>query len=430
MKKHEIKINKDFFSKIFDELYPICRSILGKGYTDSINILNKYIGMKFLKYPSGKKIFDWVIPQEWVIKDAYILTPDKKKICNFKTNNLHVMNYSQSINKKLELNELKKILYSLKNLPNAIPYTFSYYEKQLGFNISFNDKKKLKKGKYHAVINSTFKKGNLILGTKTIKGASKKKFLITSYLCHPSMANNELSGPLVLLGLYNKISNWKKRNLSYEFLINPETIGSLCYLYKHKNKIKKNLSAGLVLTCLGGPKKKLSFKKAKKENCGINKFFEYFKKTKKFEIREYDPIKGSDERQYCSSGFDLPVGQVARTIYREHKEYHTSLDDKKFMKVSKILQSIDEIDFFLKIYDQLSGKIIVKNKYGEVFLSKYNLYKDKNSNNLTKSILYILSCSDKENALIDLIIKYDLDLNHVCSAVEILQKKNIIKIVK
>tara|TARA_B100001175_G_scaffold251358_1_gene218706 strand:- start:18917 stop:20209 length:1293 start_codon:yes stop_codon:yes gene_type:complete len=430
MKNLKTKMNENFFSNLFDELFPICRSILGKGYTDSLDILNKYIGMKYLKFPSGKKIFDWVVPDEWEIKDAYILTPDKKKICNFKINNLHVMNYSKSINKKLELNELKKILYSLKKTPKAIPYTFSYYEKRAGFNVSFNEQKKLKKGRYHAVINSKFKKGNLIVGTKNLKGASKKKFLITSYLCHPSMANNELSGPLVLLGLYNKINNWKKRNLNYEFLLNPETIGSLCYLNKHKKEIKKNLSGGLVLTCLGGPKKKLSFKKAKNENCGINKFFEYFKKKNKFEIREYDPIKGSDERQYCSSGFDLPVGQVSRTIYREYKEYHTSLDDKKFMTISKIVKSIDELDFFLKIYDQLSGKLIIKNKYGEVFLSKHNLYIDKNSNKLTKSILYILSCSDEENALIDLVIKYNLDLYNVCAAVEILEKKKIIKIIK
>ncbi len=426
----KIKFNEVFFSKLFDQLFPICRSILGKGYKDSLDILNNYIKMKYLKFPSGRKIFDWRIPKEWIINDSYILTPDKTKICNFKINNLHVMNYSTRINKKLKLNELKKILNFNKTSPTAIPYTFSYYKKKSGFNISYVNYKKLKKGEYHAVIDTKFKKGNLILGTKTIKGSSNKNFLLTSYLCHPSMANNELSGPLVLIGLYNKILNWKNRKLNYEFLINPETIGSLSYLYKNKKIIKKRLSGGLVLTCLGGPKDKLSFKKAKNENCGLNKFFEYFYKKKKCNIREYDPITGSDERQYCSSGFDLPVGQISRTIYREYKEYHTSLDNKKFMNIKKLIKSINEIDFFLRVYDQLSGKIIIKNKYGEVFLSRHNLYNDKNSNEATKTILYILSCSEKENALIELIIKYNLNLEHVCNAVEILERKKIIKIIK
>ena len=244
------------------------------------------------------------------------------------------------------------------------------------------------------------------------------------------MANNELSGPLVLLGIYEKIKNWKVRKFNYRFVINPETIGSLSYLYKNKKIIKKRLSGGLVLTCLGGPKEKLSFKKAKDDNCGLNKFFEYFYNKRKFNIREYDPITGSDERQYCSSGFNLPVGQVSRTIYREYKEYHTSLDNKKFMNIKKITKSINEIDFFLRVYDQLSGKLIIKNKYGEVFLSRHNLYIDKNSNEATKTILYILSCSEKENALIELIIKYNLNLEHVRNAVEVLEKKKIIKIIK
>tara|TARA_B110000027_G_C16097317_1_gene291403 strand:+ start:496 stop:1794 length:1299 start_codon:yes stop_codon:yes gene_type:complete len=422
--------DRNFFSKLFDELFTLNRSIIGEGYVESLNILNQYLDMKYYKFQSGKKIFDWKIPKEWVIDDGYILTPKKKKICEFKQNNLHIMSYSKNVNKNFSLNELQKVLFSLRDLPEAIPYTTTYYKKDYGFNINHNQRKKLKSGNYKAVIKSRFKKSHLVIGEKILKGSTNKDFLISSYLCHPSMANNELSGPLVLLGLFKKISNWPKRNLNYNFLINPETIGSLCYLYKNKKTIKKKLVGGLVLTCLGGPKNKISFKKAKQESTGINKYFEYFAKKGLFKIREYSPITGSDERQYCSPGFNLPVGQASRTIYREYKEYHTSLDNKEFLDINKIIKSIDELNSFLFVFDKISGKIVRKNKFGEVFLSKYKLYNNKNSNHLTKAIIYILSCTEKENELIDVMIKKNLEISHILEAIKILEEKKIIKIIK
>ena len=242
MKLKKIIISDRFFSNLFDKLFPINRSLLGEGYNESLQILNQYIGFKFLKFRSGTKVFDWVVPKEWLIKSAYILTPDKKKICDVKKNNLHVMNYSIPVNKVFNLFDLNKYLYSLKNLPKAVPYTTSYYKKNWGFNISHYQKNKLKPGNYKVVIKSNFKNGNLIVGEKILKGNSNKDFLISSYLCHPSMANNELSGPLVLLGLYEKIKKWKKRKFNYRFIINPETIGSICYLKKNKKNIKKKIN--------------------------------------------------------------------------------------------------------------------------------------------------------------------------------------------
>ena len=317
--KKKIYLEHSFFSKLFDILFPINRSIVGEGYKKSLSILSNYIDFKLHKFPSGKRVFDWVVPMEWVIRDGFIITPKNKKICNFKKNNLHIMVYSRRVDKNYKLKELKKFLNSSSKIPTAIPYTTSYYKDNFGFNISHNEKKNLKQGTYKAYIDSYFKKGNLLIGEKTLKGSSKKDFLISSYLCHPSMANNELSGPLVLLGLYAKIKSWKKRRLNYRFLINPETIGSICFLNKYKKNIKKKIIGGLVLTCLGGPKKKISFKKTRKDNSEINKFFEYFKKLKLCELRDYTPLTGSDERQFCSPGFNLPIGQVSRTIYLQYK---------------------------------------------------------------------------------------------------------------
>ncbi len=427
-KSKKIYVNDTFFSKLFDVLFPINRSILGEGYQKSLKLLSSYINFKVYKFPSGKKVFDWVVPREWIIKDGYILTPENKKICEFKKNNLHIMGYSQKVNKILKLQDLKKILNSSKKIPNAVPYTTSYYKKNFGFNISYNQKKKLKPGFYKAFINSNFKKGNILVGEKILKGNTNKEFLISSYLCHPSMANNELSGPLVLLGLYEKIKSWKKRRLNYKFVLNPETIGSISYLYKHKKQIKKKLVGGLVLTCLGGPRKKLSFKKTRDDNSEINKFFEYFKEMRLCEVREYTPLTGSDERQFCSPGFNLPVGQISRTVYLNYKQYHTSLDDKKFMNIKNIKKSVEKIEIFLKHFDDLSGKILRRKKYSEIFLQKYNLYKDKKNNNLTKAIIYLLGHSDHGTRIIDIIKKYKLDFQITLKAIDILKKNNLIKI--
>ena len=241
-------------NNLFNQLFPILRSITGAGYIKSLNILSKYIKFKKLRYPSGKKVFDWTVPKEWVIKDAYVKV-DGKKIIDFKKNNLHIVNYSVPVNKTMSLKELNRHLYSLKKRPNIIPYVTSYYKKNFGFCVEHQKRKKLKDKNYQVVIDSKFINGNVVNGISEIKGKTKKTILISSYLCHPSMANNELSGPLTMVGLYDKIKKWKNRQFNYLFLINPETIGSVCFLSNYKEFLKKNLDSGLVLTCLGGPQK-------------------------------------------------------------------------------------------------------------------------------------------------------------------------------
>ena len=327
MEKHKIN-----YSKIFDELFPINRSILGDGYKKSLKIIKKFIPFKEKRYKSGKKVFDWVIPKEWVIKKAFIKFK-QKKILDFKDNNLNVIAYSDSVNKFLNLSEVKNRIFSLTDKPNYIPYVTSYYNRLWGFCMKHNQKRKLKNGQYHCYINSTFKDGELVNGVAELKGKSKKTVLISTYLCHPSMANNELSGPLTMIGLFNRIKSWKNRNHTYLFLINPETIGSICFLHSYGKKLKKLLKSGLVLTCLGGPKKKLSYKLSKFENSSLDKLFLYLNKNKKAYLRPFDPTEGSDERQFNSPGFNLPVGNISRTIYEKYPQYHNSGDDKNFMDI-------------------------------------------------------------------------------------------------
>tara|TARA_B100001057_G_scaffold57313_1_gene50831 strand:- start:14109 stop:15416 length:1308 start_codon:yes stop_codon:yes gene_type:complete len=426
-------------NNLFDQLFPILRSITGAGYIRSLNILSKYINFKKLKYPSGKKVFDWVVPKEWVIKDAYIKLKGRK-IIDLKKNNLHVVNYSAPVNKTMSSRELDKYLYSIKEKPNTIPYVTSYYKRKFGFCLEHNKRKKLRDKNYQVVIDSKFINGNVINGIAKIKGKTKKTILISSYLCHPSMANNELSGPLTLVGLYHKIKKWKNRQFSYLFLINPETIGSICYLSNHKEFLRKNLDSGLVLTCLGGPEKNLSYKKSRMGNSSLDKIFSNLYKEGKVRLRNFDPTEGSDERQYCSSELNLPVGQVIRTGYFNYPQYHTSADNKKFMKISQVIKSINEIENILQTNDNLYPlKRYVP--YCELQLGKRNLYPNVNynkswghsSDSVVKSrkqlniLLYILSYADGKNNILDISNKSGFRLEEIKKVLKICIKRKLIK---
>ena len=431
--------NYKILNNLFDELFPILRSITGNGYIKSLNILSRYIKFKKLKYPSGKKVFDWTVPKEWVIKDAYVKA-NGKKIIDLKKNNLHVMNYSTPINKTMKLPELNKHLHSIETKPKIIPYVTSYYNKNFGFCIEHNKRKKLKNTDYQVVIDSKFINGNVVNGISEIKGKTKKTILISSYLCHPSMANNELSGPLTLVGLYNKIKKWKNRQYNYLFLINPETIGSICFLSTHKEFLKKNLDSGLVLTCLGGPKKKLSYKKSRIGTSSLDKIFTNLSNNGKVLLREFTPLSGSDERQYCASELNLPVGQVARTVYGSNNSYHTSGDNKKFMKISQVMKSISEIEKILKIND---GLYPLKRHmpYCELQLGKRGLYPNINASETRNSssdnvitgrkqlniLLYILSYADGKNNIVDISSKSGFGLDEVQKVLNLCIKKKLIK---
>lgn len=426
-------MSKIDLDKLFDELFPLNRSIMGQGYRNSLDILKKFIPFKKYKYKTGQKVFDWRIPKEWEIKDAFVKFKGKK-IIDFKKNNLHVVNYSKFIKKKISLENLQKNLYSLKNKPNYIPYVTSYYEKNWGFCTSHNFRKKLKRGEYECLINSKFKNGFLVNGLSKLKGKFKKINLLSTYLCHPSMANNELSGPLVLTGLYERISKWEKRNFNYYFLVNPETIGSLCFLKTFGHKLKNQLNSGLVLTCLGGSKKKLSYKLSKNGNSPLDKLFKYLEKNEKnYLIRPFDASSGSDERQYNSPGFNLNVGNISRTVYGEYPQYHNSGDNKNFMQIKKIKETINELEKILLINDQIFPiKRIFP--FGELMLGKRNMYPNINfqKNNkkllkLTKIILNILSYADGKITILDIASKFNYPLNDCLAAQKICLDKKFIK---
>ena len=324
MKSNSKQISIDilnFAKKIFN----INRSLTGKGNRKTLFLIKKEIkNLKLKSFPSNKKVFDWVIPLEWKINNGFIITPDKKKICEFKKNFLHVISYSQPIKKYLSLSDLKKNLITLKNKPHSIPYATTYYRKKWGFCISYNQFKKLKKGKYFVHIDSKHFKGNLDYGELIIPGKSSKEILLSTYICHPNLANNETSG-ISLLTFICKWIKQKKRNFTYRIIFTPETIGSISYIHKNLKQMKKKVIAGYILTCVGD-NRNFSYLRARDEYSLTNKVALNVLKSMSLKSKIYDwSYRGSDERQYCYPKVDLPLVAFSRS--KAFPEYHTNKDN-------------------------------------------------------------------------------------------------------
>ena len=429
--------------KLFDQLFPICRSITGDGLLASLKILSNHIPLDITSVPSGTKVFDWTVPKEWQIFSGTLVGPDQKTYADFSQNNLSIVNYSTPINTVLPLDELQNHLYSMPELPNAIPYVTSYYSDNWGFCLPHNIRSHLPPGLYTAKIESNKIDGNLYFGETILPGESDQEVLISSYLCHPSMANNELSGPLVLVQLYNQIKKWKKRRYTYRFYIGPETIGSITYLSLRGEHLKKNLKYGLVLTCLGGPATNLSLKLARDDQSFLNLLANYLneQQLQDIRIRPFTPISGSDERQFCSPGFNLPIAQVARTVYGDYLAYHTSEDDKKFMTIEALIDSSNQIEKFLS-YAEIAGIFYNSSPYGEVQLGRRGLYPNINSHETRtlssdsyldgrqqlNCILHILNYSDGKHSMMDIAKICGVKLDLLKSIIVQLEDINLISI--
>ncbi|HCM43048.1 MAG TPA: aminopeptidase, partial [Candidatus Omnitrophica bacterium] len=227
--------------KYFDRLWPICRSIVSPGYRESLDILSEIVPFERLEFPTGKKVLDWTVPEEWDCRDAYFIDSQGVRHADFKVNNLHILNFSAPFRGKVNFEEMQKHLYSLPHLPDAVPYITSYYEKRWGFCISENERKNLPQGDFEVFIDSVHRHGKLVAGEAVLKGQTKQEILLSSYLCHPSLANNELSGPLVLAFLYDALKKKAQRKFTYRFVVVPETIGSIAYLSKRGEHLRRNV---------------------------------------------------------------------------------------------------------------------------------------------------------------------------------------------
>ncbi len=314
-------------------LFPICRSITGPGFLQTLDILEEVTGpMQRHRFATGSKVFDWTVPKEWAIRDAWIKNDRGEKVIDFKKSNLHVVSYSTPVHETMSLETLQQYLHSLPDQPTAIPYLTSYYKERWGFCLSQNQRDALKPGNYEVFIDSELKAGHVTLGEIFIPGESKQEILFSTYCCHPSMANNELSGPLICSSLISRLKDReKKTRYSYRFLFLPETIGSIAYLSQFGANLKENLLAGYVVTCVGDPGS-FTYKRSRKGNSYADLVAIHALSQSQIEhqVIDYFP-PGSDERQYCSLGFDLPVGSLMRSMFSKYPQYHTSLDDLSYV---------------------------------------------------------------------------------------------------
>lgn len=418
--------------RLMEKLFPINRSILGKGFRQSLEIIREYLPqIKVFNIPSGEKCFDWTVPNEWDIEEAYLEEyPSGKKIVDFKDNNLHVVNYSIAVDKILSFEQLKPHLFYREDLPDAIPYVTSYYKPFWGFCLSYNQYKKLDKNKkYRAYIKSKHFKGNLTYGELIIKGKSNKEVFFSTYLCHPSMANNELSGPVLATFLAKYVLNKKNQNLTYRFIFIPETIGSICYLSKNLETLKKNVIAGFVLTCVGD-EGKFSYIPSRYGNTLADKIA---LNLLDYEVGDYNKYtfldRGSDERQYCSPNVDLPVCVITKSKFGTYKEYHTSLDNLEFVTPKGLQQSYD---FYTKLIDILeNNKIYETTVLCEPQMGKRNLYPNistiKVRGEFTKTIMDFLAYADGTNDLIDIGNYIKKSAYQLIEIKDILLKHNLIK---
>ncbi len=427
MENKMVQIEKKLY-KLVSTLYPICRSITGDGVRETLRIIQKIIPIKIHEVPSGTKVFDWEVPEEWNIKDAYVKTSSGERIIDFKKSNLHVLGYSVPVKKRVTIEELKEHIFTLEDLPDAIPYRTSYYNRNWGFCISYNQFKELNDKEYDVLIDSSFKKGYLTYGELFLRGRSKDEILISTHICHPSLCNDNLSGIAVATYLAKLVNDLKNREYSYRFLFIPGTIGSITWLAKNEDKIK-DIKHGLVLSCLGD-KGSFTYKKSRRGNATIDRAVEKALEDSKFgyEIRDFSPF-GYDERQYCSPGINLPVGCLMRTPYGEFKEYHTSLDNLDFID-SKSLE--ESLQLCIRIFNILENNktYINTNPKCEPHLGKRGLYKHiggEGQKEKEKIILWILNLSDGTNDLLDIAIKGGINFCKAQDMCDVLIKKGLLK---
>jgi len=448
--KRSSKLENELFS-LMQDLFPICRSITGNGVRKTLKILKKEIDLKIVNVPSGTKVFDWKVPFEWNIKDAYVKNSKGERVIDFKKSNLHILNYSTPIKKTISNKNLKKHLHTLPEKPNSIPYVTSYYKKNWGFCVAHDTLKSFDEDHYFVHIDSTLKPGSLTYGEFFIKGQTKNEILISTYICHPSLCNDNLSGIVVttiLAKLLSKIDTY----FSYRFLFIPETIGAITWLSKNQKNLSQ-IKSGLVVTCVGG-NGGFTYKKTRDNDSEIDKIsIDVLKHTRKgFETRDFFPY-GSDERQYSSPGIDLPIGVLMRTPYYEFKEYHTAddnldsikkfaLNDSLIMLLKIILQIEKKKPSFNRKQKNETSKLKSEvyqnlNPYCEPQLGRRKLYRNisksrlvdkKNSENMLElSICWILNFSDGLHSLKEISQKSNLPLKLLRKTAKLLIEKKLLK---
>jgi aminopeptidase-like protein len=419
--------------KLANTLFPICRSITGAGVRETLSFLADYIGeedgtkLEIHNVPSGTKVFDWTVPKEWIIHDAFIEDERHQCIINFHNHNLHVMGYSTPVDKWVDLEELKKHIFTQSDQPDAIPYVTSYYKERFGFCMSENQKNRLKPGKYHMYIDSKLVDGNLTYGEIVLPGKSDDEVFFSTYICHPSMANNECSGPALSANLVHFIQSMKNRKYTYRFVFIPETIGSITYLSRNLEHMKKHVIAGFNLSCVGDTRD-YSIIESRYANTLADRVLKNVLKYKgKYSTYSFLQ-RGSDERQYNAPGVDIPVVGFSRSKFGEYPEYHTSADDMTLVSPAGFQGSYDvmtDVIVSLEHNEKYRIKVLCEPQLGKRGL--YPTISQKGSYDSVKAMTDFIAYSDGNNDLIRISEIIGVPINELIPIVKKLVENELVE---
>lgn len=406
---------------LISRLYPLCRCITGDGVRQTLRILGEHIPLEVHEVPTGTPVFDWTVPQEWNIRDAYIRDPQGKKVVDFKDSNLHVVGYSMPIRRRMPLSELKEHLHTLPEHPDWIPHRTSYYKETWGFCLSQRQFEQLTPGEYEVCIDSSLNDGHLTYGEYFLEGATADEVLISCHTCHPSLCNDNLSGLAVATGLAEHLGRLARR-YSYRFVFLPATVGSITWLARNEERVG-NIKHGLVLTCLGDPGNP-TYKKSRRGDAEIDRACQHVLRheARPFQVLDFYPY-GYDERQYCSPGFNLPVGCLMRTQHGRFPEYHTSADNLSFVQGPALGDSFARC---LAIFAVLEGNRRYRNLQPkcEPQLGRRGLYRTSGGRPTGRgyevALQWVLSFSDGAHSLLDIAERSGLAFRTVRQAADAL----------
>lgn len=413
------------------ELFPICRSITGDGFRQSLAVLQARLpAMQIFEVPTGTRCFDWEIPREWNVRDAYLVDPNGKRFCEFGRSNLHLMGYATPFKGVVSLAELQEHLYTLPEQPDAIPYVTSYYKERWGFCLTQREREQLPEGEYEVFIDSELKDGSLTYGELILPGESDKEVFLSTYLCHPSMANNELSGPVVTTFLARWLMEKEKRKYAYRIIFIPETIGALCYLSRNLEAMRENVVAGFNVTCIGDDRA-YSYLPSRQGDTLADQAARHVLGHLHPEFIRYSFLdRGSDERQYCSPGIDLPVCSVMRSKYGCYPEYHTSLDDLTLVTPAGLAGGFEALQ---KVIECLEGNERFKTTvYGEPQLGKRGLYptlSTKRSGAVVRNMMNFLVYCDGTKTALDIADLIGVPLWELSETIDTLKREGILQVV-
>lgn len=414
--------------ELMEELYPICRSITGEGVRETLKIIQTRIPLEVREVPSGTKVFDWTVPLEWNVSDAYVMNRAGKRVIDFQSHNLHLMSYSVPVRKTMSLEELRPHLFSLPAHPEWIPYRTSYYKENWGFCIRHADLQRLSDEEYDVVIDSTLQAGSLTYGELYLPGKVSDEVLVSCHVCHPSLCNDNLSGIAVAVMLAETMAA-RSRRYSFRFLFIPGTIGSITWLAQNEQRVP-HIRHGLVLTGVGDAGS-VTYKKSREGNAEIDRAMAHVLRYsgEAHSIIDFFPY-GYDERQYCSPGFNLPVGCFMRTPHGQYPEYHSSADNMDLIRSESLVRSYAQC---LQAFELLEGNRVYvnQNQKCEPQLGKRGLYRavagQQENQSRELALLWVLNLSDGRHTLLDIAERADLPFGQIQSAADALGEAGLLK---